>query len=646
MIAALAFVAVVLLERVITQPFTNYDTLWFHGPIVARWYQTAAFSQLDPLGHWIIEHPDAQVYPYNWHILFLLCLLPLGQDSLLAFPMLLAWLMLGLSVYGLGRLTEAKRFYSLAAAALVLFVPFGLNHVTTLQIDLPLAAVYTASLYYLGAYAKTRQSRDAGLFLAMTGLMAGIKTIGIIYSAFLIALLAAIELLARLSSAPNRPLLKQPLVWVGILALICFGGFWPIKHALEADFPTASALAPNLTEATVLAGVGPVMAEPSIWANLVAKGVALQRTTLTAQFDPTNLSHWVAISSQAITRLQLPFLLMLLQVITIPIVIFSHRQKEKNAKVISVVFLILLTTFFLYWNTPYTSGTSGEIPNQLDPMMGNNMRYGFPVLGILGVATAFSTSLLSSNKNIIVGLVLLCSLLGVTSSALFDEIRAIAFLGKDGFWPGKIIYEFRAAPGRSVGVIVGSLTQIDLLSILLYALAFAGLMGFLIYKRRIYSSNLLHYRWLTRSLKSIFSVSHPLACGIGCISLLCLSIIHLQSLRDINRIEIYQNIDGVLEQYQASTEHVAYFASQRSYLFYGKHFNYSVIHLPPSGENLNDWINSLRQVGVTLVAAGPVPASDYWFQVLSTLSAPGGPLKPLSNQEPDRGPMLYRLEAA
>lgn len=68
-IGAIAFTAFVLLNRVATQPFTNYDTLWFHGPIIARWYQTGSLSQLDPLGHWIIDHPDAQGYPYHWHIL-------------------------------------------------------------------------------------------------------------------------------------------------------------------------------------------------------------------------------------------------------------------------------------------------------------------------------------------------------------------------------------------------------------------------------------------------------------------------------------------------------------------------------------------------------------------------------------------------
>ena len=57
----------------------------------------------------------AQAYPYSWHVLSLLCLLPWRQDLFSALPMLFACAWLGLSVYLLNRYGGTARFYAVAA---------------------------------------------------------------------------------------------------------------------------------------------------------------------------------------------------------------------------------------------------------------------------------------------------------------------------------------------------------------------------------------------------------------------------------------------------------------------------------------------------------------------------------------------------
>jgi hypothetical protein len=119
---------------------------------------------------------------------------------------------------------------------------------------------------------------------------------------------------------------------------------------------------------------------------------------------------------------------------------------------------------------------------------------------------------------------------------------------------------------------------------------------------------------------------------------------HWLQARDLNRVRLYQGIDAAIEQAIQPTESIAYFSSSRNYLFYGKHLNHSVVHLPPTPDNLATWIDTLRQARVTLVAAGPIQASSQRLQAISELSAPGGPLRPVFGHGAERGPTLFNLE--
>ncbi|MGB3291682.1 MAG: hypothetical protein WBB01_01680 [Phormidesmis sp.] len=437
-LASICLVGVILLERIATQPMTDFDSLWFHLPAVARWYQTGELTLLDPAGHWIFEHPDAAHYPYNWHILSVLCLLPFKEDFLVALPMLLAWMMLGLATYLLSAYFGATRFYSVAAASLVLSIPMLINHVTTLHIDLPVATFFMVGLYFSLVYHTTRSPLDLSLFLASMGVLAGIKTPGIIYGGLLVGLLVGLELYraTKTLSLPRTLRVtasrwRHPLVVLGFLTLLFLGGFWYVHNAWEmAIYSESFSSSLSVSEAS---SETPEMHElGELWSKIVA----LQKSTLTSQFDLTNIAFIKAYGVQVLLRLQLPFLALLVQALLLAAAFSRLRPPAKTAQLIrrrTLVYtaLLLLGTGFLYWNTPYAAQISD---GEMSPIVGYNLRYGFPALGVLGMAAAVSATALQVPKRLVVLISLLSNFSGVISSLGFDAVRNQLFIGDRIVW--------------------------------------------------------------------------------------------------------------------------------------------------------------------------------------------------------------------
>jgi hypothetical protein len=81
----IAITGLVLLWGIMTCPITDYDSLAYHLPTMAQWYQTGTFPLLE-------QFHQISRYPYNWEVLCTLFLYPLGgNDLLVALPNLIAW---------------------------------------------------------------------------------------------------------------------------------------------------------------------------------------------------------------------------------------------------------------------------------------------------------------------------------------------------------------------------------------------------------------------------------------------------------------------------------------------------------------------------------------------------------------------------
>ncbi|HEX7215179.1 MAG TPA: hypothetical protein VF578_13275, partial [Methylomirabilota bacterium] len=146
LIAVACGFAVLLTLRVLALPVSDWDSLDYQLPRVAEWYQQASFAR--PLEqHGPADRP-INSYPYSWSALLFIGLASAGHDQFVLLPNLLAWLILGLATYSLGRVAGARRFGAILAAVLIAVMPLSLKSVSTAHNDLPLGAFFVASVYF------------------------------------------------------------------------------------------------------------------------------------------------------------------------------------------------------------------------------------------------------------------------------------------------------------------------------------------------------------------------------------------------------------------------------------------------------------------------------------------------------------------
>jgi hypothetical protein len=633
-IGATAFVAVILLETITTKAITNYDSLWFHLPVISRWYQTGALTLLDAAGNWMFDHPDAKFYPYNWHILNLLCVLPFGEDFLVAFPQIIAWIIQGFSVYLLSIYFGASRLNSMAAASLLLTVPMVINQVNTIHIDLPLSALFTSSLYLALSYYRGRNISDLGLFFAALGLLAGIKVTGIIYGALIVTGLAILELRRFWLRPKNTKFylqLKSPLLFLGITLLLFLGGFWYVRNFMHINHPinNLTAFTPSLPVSST-----PNNSEPSTY-------LQIWKSTLLAQFDIRKISNWQIFLSQIIFRLQLPLIMMLCQILALPLVAIKSKILRIDEKFICLT-ILLIGTGFLYFITPYSSGTDGNIVGYLDPLLGFNLRYGFPFLSMIAVAAAVSATFIKTPNKLIVLTVLISSIFGIVSSDIFDTIKNSSFTGNSIIWGSQLINEFKSSPleagGKLFKLLANNLTDIWVY-LIIYSL-FICLLSWLL------SQDNSQGRFLTNVLLSFQRFSRTFVI-VFCLGLIVSATWVLREKRDVNRHEIYGDVYEYIANNTFPNEKIGFFLSHRSYLLYGKNLNRQVLYVPLKGK-LNQrgkWVDNLRKNGVKIVAAGPLIQNDEnTKKIVSWLTSDDGYLEAVSGEDVYQKSVLYRVK--
>jgi len=649
-IGAAAFAGFVLWETIATKPTTNYDSLWFHLPAIARWYQTHSFTLLDAAGNWIFEHEQARIYPYNWHVLSALCLLPFREDFITAFPMLIAWVLEGIAVYLLSVKFGATRIHGMAAASLVLTVPMVINQVNTIHPDLPLAAIFTVGLYLGLSYYSSRSQSELSLFLAVVGMLSGIKITGIVYAASLLGGLAILEIkrfvLNKNSTPANfriRHFIKP--VWLCSIACCLFlGGFWYARNLLHINYPVADTsdikvpLQPVPLPSPVPAPTPPVQQPtPILPAPRASQPFKAWQSTLAAQFNPSNISHWQTLGLQIILRLQLPFMAIVLQVLTAPLALIEGKTRIINQNNI-ILIVLLASTGILYLITPYTSGTSGEWSGQLSPLLGFNLRYGFPFLSLLGIAAAATATKLKTRNQVVVAVVLVSSILGIISSTIFDLIKNASFSGNSIVWGSWLIDRFKSNFGQAINISLKILAP-SFRYLAIYLLVYMGfLLGWIIFKRH---PSLM---WLKNILIGLKKSSYIMIICI-CIALMVSASWVAREKRDMARTELYRGIYEYIDKNTVPDERIGFFLSPRSYLFYGRNLDRKVLYVPFRGEQISAWIDKLRQNKIRTVGFGPLTPTDAATKkALSLLTSAEGPLQPVFGKDFNTEPVLYRLK--
>ena len=668
-ISATAFAGFVLCETIVTKPTTNYDSLWFHLPVIARWYQTHSFTLLDAAGNWIFEHEQARVYPYNWHVLSALCVLPFGEDFLAAFPILIAWVLEGIAVYLLSIKFGATRTYAMAAASLVLIVPMMLNQVNTIHPDLPLAAIFTVGLYLGLSYHSRRSLSELSLFLATTGMLAGIKITGLVYAASLLGGLGILEIkrfAVNKNSTPTNFRIRhiKPVLLCGILSCLLLGSFWYARNLLRINYPVSDSReiniplqpVPSVPSSSPIPQPKPPVASPKPTITPSPKAPVQQPTptipapppaspllkiwqsSLAAQFNPSNISHWQTLGLQILIRLQLPFLAIVLQVLVAPLALIQGKTRIINQNNI-ILTVVLASTGILYLITPYTSGTAGESIGYLSPLLGFNLRYGFPFLSLLAIAAAATATLLKTPKKVIVAVVLVSSISGIVSNTIFDLIKNASFTGKSIVWGSWLIdrfkYNFAEAINLTMKILAPSLPNLGT-----YPLLYIGLLllAGIIFKR---NPSLIGLRNLLASLKK----SSYIMIICACIALMVSASWVAREKRDVARAQLYRGIYEYIDKNTVPNETIGFFLSSRSYLFYGRNLDRQVLYVPFRADRLPAWIDNLHKNKITMVAFGPLTEMDEYTKLaLSWLTSPEGPLQPVFGKDFKTESVLYRLK--
>ena len=637
-IVAAAVAGFLLLETLASKPTTNYDSLWFHLPAIARWYQTHSFTLLDAAGNWIFEQEQARVYPYNWHVLSALCVLPFGEDFLAAFPLLIAWVIEGIAVYLLSVKFGSTRIHGIAAASLVLTVPMMLNQVNTIQPDLPLAAIFTVGLYLGLSYHSSRSQSELSLFLAATGMLAGIKITGIVYAASLLGGLAILELkrfaVNKKSTPANlriRHFLK-PVLLCGIACCLLLGCFWYARNLLQINYPIGEVgdIKIPLEPVTLPSPTPPVQQPPA------SPLLKIWQSTLAAQFNPSNISHWQTVGLQIIIRLQLPFLAIALQVLAAPLAFIQGKTRIINQNNI-ILIILLASTVILYLITPYTSGTVGDSIGKLSPILGFNLRYGFPFLSVLAIAAAATATLLKTPNLVVLVVVFFSGLFGITSNTIFDYIKNASFTGDSIVWGSLLIDNLKSNPIEAINTIskiLGPSWQ-DILRYPLFYLVSVTLAA--IFLKINPGLGWLNHLFPTRK-KSIYIV----IIGV-CIGLIVIG--HWRENRDFARTKLYRGIYEYIDKNTVPNERIGFFLSSRSYLFYGRNLDRQVLYVPFRADRLSAWIDNLRQNKIRTVGFGPLTETNAATRkALSWLTSAQGPLQPVFGKDFNNESVLYRLK--
>lgn len=538
-----ALLAAMLLWTVTTWPTTNFDSLWYHLPVIAGTYQQGSYEVMEHLG-------AVSRYTFTWHMLAVLLIQPFGEDFLVCLPNFVAWLMVGLGIYRVCVILGSVRQHAMAAALLFLSMPLVLDRVNTAQVDLALAAFFVFGAYLLLTLLQAPSVWRLALFVATVAVLPGIKVSGIIYSGLLMgAGLLTVALLAVRGTLRRRTPLSlfgfaAGLLVFGCGCLLILSGHWYIRNYLDVGNP-----------------LGHV--EVKVFETVVFPGTKttdeLHKTTLAGLFHLFDLGHWRILFVELARRLGAPFGVLGLLLFVLPIAMSRFRKTISLARCAGPA-LVAAVTGVLYWYSPY-SGDNGSHGYAITPWIGNNFRYAFPFLCALSVTAG-----------IVVGLIRIPTLvvLVATVAAVVQGVFASTAM----------------ANGPRLSSVMGMLV--------LYPVIFLAARVFTRSSKA--AVNARQRAVLSRSIR-LAGVAIAVALAVGMAA---------RRIRSQQRREVYGEAYTYISDELDQNDVVAHLLTRRSFLFYGENLDRTVVPVPSGFKHRAEWVKWMERNQVTVVALGPV----------------------------------------
>jgi 4-amino-4-deoxy-L-arabinose transferase-like glycosyltransferase len=546
-----------LLVYAASKPVTDYDSLHYHLPTIANWYQSSSLTMPEEF-----RFAENSRYPFSWEALCTLFLMPFREDFLVAFPNLIAWAIFGISIYLLGAQLGASRIHSLAASSLAMSMPIVIYNVNSMHIDLELGSFFLAGLYLAVLYSRTHRLIYPAILLPILGMIFGIKTSGIFYAIILLIFVFFSAIKANVlhrGSEHLRHRLDRSIVVLSAASLFSFfviGCFWYLRNLVEIGNPFGIVRV-NIGGVTLLPG--PI--DPAY----------IPKTTLAGLFGLTNLSHWKILIDQIFLNLGLPFLTILIlfvsSLLLLPFVSTrDHNEPRIKTKSVIGLLILLAITVLLYWSTPY-SGDNDTHGWQITPWIGQGLRYAFPAIGVLGILAALGATLARIKDQIIVFIVIACGVLAVLSTP--NQRLASVFLY----------------------TVVGLLLVWSVLNVTGWA------------------------RW-TASVRGV----PRLGVVFILIGVIFVASFAARGIRDRYRSREYHGILDYIENNISKEQTIGYLLDHRPYLLYGKHLDRKVVYIAPDEAGArqgqpdsvgrSQWLDTLEERKVSFVAVGPI--LDAW----------------------------------
>ena len=411
LVGAGALAALTMGIQAAVTPITDYDSLAYHLPTMAQWVYARRIARLTHFASTI------RFYPFDWEAVGTLFLLPFGEDVAVAFPNLVAWVIFGVAIHATAVTLGARPAHAAAAALLVLTTPIVREHVNTMHVDLPLAAFFLAAL----SFALTWQP---AFCVAALGLVAGVKTSGLAYALLGVAALGVAASRRVRERAGGGCLAGAALATAGLAV----GGFWYVRNAVEGGNPFAP-MRLALAGRVLLPGV----VDP----------IGVRRTTLLHLFDPARLAHWRILLAALAHQFGVRGLLVAAAAAALFLPARAAADTGGRSYRARLAALLLITAG-LYWTTPY-SADNGQHGWRVTPWIGQGLRFGFPFLGVLGVAASLGATRLALPDRFVAWIVAPLCMVGLTNWSLFPA-AGIGALGCAA----------RYLPARSSRIVLGT----------------------------------------------------------------------------------------------------------------------------------------------------------------------------------------------
>lgn len=249
-----------LLVALVLPPFA-FDAITYHLTIVATWVQAENVDPT-PLSLCCAYYPATSELLFTWPALFL------GTDSLVD-TVQIGFAALGaLAVGGIARSAGLPARGAAAAAGLFAVTPIVLVQAPTNFADVTVAACALAALHALVRFAKTGAPPRLLVAGLATGLVLGIKGIGIVWGAVLMVGAIALAVRAWRTGTISRRAAGIAATTF-LIASLTLGSYWYVRNWVETGNP-AYPFRVEVADAVVFDGplrVDDVLTEPDVGAD-------------------------------------------------------------------------------------------------------------------------------------------------------------------------------------------------------------------------------------------------------------------------------------------------------------------------------------------------------------------------------------------